>query len=598
MDILKERSEIDSKYKWELTDFYQDDNSFYVECENAKKTLDDLENFKGKIAKTGKALYEFLQEKDKVESVIEQLYVYGYYFRYHPDTTDSNGQLTKNKAEEIYNYYLKKTSFVENELLQADLKSLIEEYPKNQEYEYYLNQLLKRKEHTLSDAEELILAEMSNISNTGRDIYDCIMYADVDFGEIVDGTGEIIKVTTANYSQLMRSKDRELRKRAFESKHKYYDKLKNTISSTYKATVKEVLFISKIRKYSSPLAMNLFINELTEKVYNNLLESIEGKTDILKRFLEIKRTLLNLDELHMYDLAVTPELDVNDKIEYDDAINHIISALSIINDEYKNQVVKFLDNKMIDVFPNKGKYSGGYQVSTYQKMPRILYNYTNTFPNFYGVAHEIGHAMHTHFANENQPYIYSNYNLVLAETASLTNEVILTDYLLKNAKTKDEKIFYLINHLEQINNYFFSVILNAEHEKYFYDNEIRGNSLSLEDMSQAYYDLYIKYYGGNKIVIDDFKKYSWMQYSHYHSPYYFYKYALGMSAALVIGNNINNKNVEFTDKYIKFLSSGGSKPTIELFKELGVDIESKETFNSVINYFKEKVELLEELVNE
>jgi Oligoendopeptidase F len=598
MDILKDRNEIDSKHKWNLDDYYTSDAEYFSDCDKAKKALDKLEKYKGKITNNGKNLYKFLVEKDKVENWIEQIYVYGYYYRYHPDTTDNDGQTAKSKAEELYNYYLKKTSFVENELLSADLKELVKDYSKNELYEYYLNKLLRNKEHTLSDAEEMILAKMSNAMGVGRDIYECIMYSDVDFGEIKDEEGETIQVTSANYSQLMRSKNRDLRKRAFESKHNYYKNFKNTISATYKATVKEALFVSDVRKFSSALEMNLFNNELSDKVYSNLLNSIKGNTDILKKFLDIKRRLLNLDELHMYDLAVTPELEVNDKIEYNDAIKFILSAISVISDDYKNKVIEYLDKNMIDIFPNKGKYTGGYQVGTYKKMPRILYNYTNTFSNLYGVAHEIGHAMHTYYANDNQPYIYSNYNIVAAETASLTNEVILTDYLLKSAKTKDEKVFYLLKHLEQIDNYYFSVILNAEHEKAFYENEIKEMPLSLDNMSQVYYDLYNEYYGGNKVITDDLKRYGWMHYGHYHNPYYFYKYALGMSAALVIGNNINNNKEGFTDKYISFLSNGASKSTLELFKELGVDLESKETFNSVIKYFREKVELLEELIKE
>ena len=591
----KLRSEIKDCYKWDLKDVFNNGKDFGKACKEAQNLIKKVKTYKGKLTENSVTLLEFLELQVKIEILLEKIYAYGNYYCIDIDTRSSEGQKTRDKAIKVYIEYIDAASFVEPELLSKDITKLIKENPKLKLYERHLNDIIRFKPYILSLKEEELLAKLEDITGSGYNIYKNLINADANFGKIKDENNNSVELTAGNYLYYIQSKNRNVRKNAYNKRNGFYKKFYNTLASTYKDTVKENICTSKIRNYKDPLERDAFGINISRSVFETLIRVVGNGTTDLKRFYNLKRKLLNLQTLHKYDFLASPELNFKDTISYDDAISKIKKALEIFGEEYTTVLNKFLNNNMIDVYPSKGKATGGYQVDTYKDTPKILYNYQETYTDLYGVAHEIGHAMHSYHSHK-QPYIYSNYNLLTAETASLTNEIVVTNYLLKNAKTKDEKIYILIKHLDQLDNYLYATVVNATHEHTMYEKELKGESISNEDVCEIHYDLKKKYYEDTNIIIDEVEKYSFMRYPHYHRSYYFYKYSVSLCAAIIIGNNIETSK-KYKEKYISFLSSGCSLEVEDLYKLVDIDLTDEKTYLNAINYFKEKVDELETLIN-
>ena len=591
----KARNEIDDKYKWDLTDFYKTDEEFYQDCEEVIKIIDELAKYKGKVTQNGQSLYEFLTKTEEFYARLNTIDVYGHWLRYTIDMTDNDAQKIKLKADSMFKYYREKLSFIENELYKADLNKLQKGEPKLRPYKRFLDSFIKGKKHRLSDKEENIISKTQNITNQAFSIYNNITVADAKFGTI-NINGEEIQLNRTNYQKFIKHENRDIRRKAYQTRNQFYKDYKNSICNTFQMSVNKVVFDSTIHKFNSPLEQFLFEQELSTATFDTLMSFIPDQNGLLKRFEEVKRKLLKLDKLHDYDLALEPKLNISNTIEYDKAIAIIQEALKIFGDEYANNLTKMLNNHLIDVYPNKGKRTNGYEISSYKQMPRVLYNYHESISDVYNLAHEIGHAMHAYYTNKNQPYLYYDNKHLQAETASLTNEVVLTDYLIKQAKTKDEKIYYLISHLDQVTLYFFITGICAKQEHQFYQRALENNPMTADEMCQSYYDLFKAQYEGSNRVIEEEVKYTWMLRYQYHTPYYFAQYALAMSAALATGYNIINQKPGFKEKYLDFLASGDSIPTRELYKNLDIDLENSKTYEDVLKYIEEKVSLLEELI--
>lgn len=598
MEKEKLRSEIDDKYKWDLTRIFKDDNEAFNNIEKLKKLQSELLNYKGKIAKSSDHLYKFLKLYDEASIILNDLVVYFIYGKYQMNSIDSVNQKNKVLIDNLVNDFYEDMSFIDNEIINSDYKELLNQDNRLLEYDFYLNNLSRFKSHILNESEEKLLASLQKVMGCGYEIYNSIMYTDVYYGKIKDKNGKVVEVNNSNYSKLLCSSDRSLRKKTYQKKYKYYQSFSNTITNSILQSIKESEITSKIRGFKNALDQDLFNDNVSLNVYHNLIDSVSNNTLYLKKYYDIKRKLLGYKNLYFYDFSVMPNLEIKNNINYDEAISQIKAALSILGEDYSFRLNEYLNHNLIDVYPNKGKNNGGYEIGLYHKGPFISYNFTDSYIDMFGLAHEIGHAMHSHYSMEKQPYIYFNYKLFTAEVASLTNEVILLEYLIKKSKNKKEKIFYLMKQIEEIDHYLFNVVIEVEQEKLLHEAQVNNNALSTDEIMDNYKKLKIKYYQSQNVKVTDDDKYAWMRHFQYHVSYYFYKYAVDMIIALVIGKRIINNEDNFRNKYIEFLSSGSSKYPTELFKDLGIDIEDISIYNEAIEYFNSRVVLLEQLLHE
>ena len=594
----KLRSEIDDKYKWDLTRIFASDQEALKTIDEVKGMQKKLLTYKGKIMESSDNLYNFLKLYDKVSIKLEELMVYFIYGKYEMDTTDEDNQKNKTMIDRTANDFYADTSFIDNEIIKEDYKKLVYGDERLLEYKFYLEDLSRNKDHLLSEKEEQLLSTLKKTMDFGYTTYTNMMYVDVDYGKFKDKNGRNIYVNNSNYSKLLNDNDRDIRKKAYKQKYGYYKSFSNTISGAILQSIKESQVISNVRGFKNSLEQSLFNDNISKKVYDNLIDSVSNNTKYLKKYYDIKRELLGYKKLYFYDLEIMPELGIKNSISYSNAIVKIKAALKVLGEDYIINLDNYLKKNLIDVYSNKGKRNGGYEIRLYSKGPFISYNFDESYKDMFGLAHEIGHAMHSHYSSKNQPYKYSDYGLLLAEVASLTNEVIVIDYLIKKAKTKEEKIFYLMKQIEEIDHYLFNVVIEVEQEKKLHDAYENNIQMSTKEIMKNYKDLKIKYYQSKNVIVSDEDMYSWMRHYQYHVPFYFYKYAIDMIAALVIGKRIIDKEVGFKDKYIRFLSSGRSNYPMELFKELGIDFENKKIYMEAIEYFNSRVMLLEELLNE
>lgn len=596
MEKEKLRNEIDDKYKWDLSSFYKNNEEVEKDIEKVKLLNDKLIGFKGNILKDSKTLSDFYETYIDYDNTTTNLYVYASLLC-DTDTADNENQALKMKIEKLIDDLNVNLSFIDPEILSSsylDVQKMIEKDPKLKKYAFDLECKFRYKDHTLSNNEEKILIEANNIMGTGEEVFNKLDNVDINLGIIEDENNNKIELTNSNYIKYLSSKDIRVRKDAFTKMYKYWESIKNTISVTYKSQIKENFFNSRIRKYESPLMESLYYDSIDISVYKNLINTIHDNLDKMYDYLDFRKKVLKLDELHMYDMYVDLCDGENKKISFEEGKNIVFEALKPLGEDYLNNLKKAFSEKWIDVYPNKGKKSGAYHWGTKDSNSYVLLNYDDTVDSVSTMAHELGHAMHSYYSKNKQDYLYYNYPIFLAEIASTVNEILLNDYLCKTAKTKEEKILYLNEFLDKIKGTIYRQTMFAEFEMIMHDKYDQNISLTDDEFNKTYYDL-IKLYFGENVVCDDLIKYEWKRIPHFYSSFYVYKYATGMSAAIKIASDIINNVPGIKEKYIEFLSSGGSNYPLEILKELGVDMTSPLPIQQALDMFLEKLNELKTL---
>lgn len=592
----KKRIEISDEFKWDLEYLVKDEKDFNNKYEKLEKSLNKLVEYKGKILDSKESFKEFLKLKERTNQEYAKLYYYSEN-QFNVDTTDNKSLSYKLKVENL-NKIFEKLSFIENELISG--KDKIIEYLKSDEtlkiYNHYFENLFRYSDHILSaDKEELMSKVSTGITDLGE-IFDNIDSTDVKFENIKDENNKEIELTHGNYSKYIHSKKRSVRKNAFIKMHAYYKNLINTITSTYRGKIKLDLAFSKIRNYTDSLEASLFEENISRKVYENLIKSIHNNLKYLQEYIELKKKILKLKDIHLYDLYVNPSFEK--EVSYNESKDIILEALKPLGDEYLTNLKQAFSNKWIDVYPNIGKKSGAYcSGGIPEHHPYVLMNYNDSITSLNTLIHELGHAMHSYYSNNNQEYIYRYYTIFLAEIASTVNELLLNEYLYRNAKTKTEKIYYVVNLLEKLRTTIYRQTMFAEFEMKTHDKEKNNIPLTVNELCDSYYELNKEYFGKN-VIVDEEIKYEWARIPHFYRPFYVYKYATGMSYALIIVNKLLNNEPGFKEKYIKFLSSGSKDYSKNILKELGIDIENKNIVDDALKIFKEKTDELNKLLNE
>lgn len=594
---LPKRSEVDTKYTWAIEDLYQSDDNWSIEYEKLKNMLTSVKEYQGRLSESSDKLLGFLKLSDDISKVLERVYVYANQ-RYHEDTSNSKYQDLSNKSNALAVQVNAALSFATPEILSIP-EEVVNKFLQEKEelgiYEFYLRDILRKKAHILSADMEALLADAGEMADGPSNIFSMFNNADIKFPEIEDENGEMVRITHGRYVSFLESADRRVRKDAFKALYSTYEAFKNTLAASFSANIKQEVFYAKARKYPSTLAKALDGGNIPVEVYTNLIEAVHENIELMHRYVSLRKKLLGLDELHMYDLYTPLIPNMNKDIPFEEAKEIVAEGLKPLGDEYQKILREGYDNRWIDVYENENKRSGAYSWGAYGTHPYVLLNYNNNLNNVFTLAHEMGHAIHSYYSDKTQPYIYAGYKIFVAEVASTCNEALLIDHMLKKTTDKSEKA-YLINHfLEKFRGTLYRQTMFAEFEMITHRMVENGESLTAENLCKIYHDLNVAYFG-NDIVVDPEIDMEWARIPHFYNAFYVYQYATGYSAAIALSKRILNEGKPAVDDYINFLSSGSSNHPIELLKAAGVDMSTKEPVNQALNLFRELLDQMEELI--
>ena len=591
------RADADPKYTWALEDIYPSDEAWdaaYAEAQNFSR---QISAYRGRLGSSARTLLEFLQLGETISVAFDSLYGYAQR-RSDEDTAVSKYQGMSSKAISLMVAVDAAGSFETPELLaipDEKLDQFYQELPELTVYRTYLDNLRRKRAHILSDAEEKLLASAGEISQSPDTIYSMFADADLKFPPAVDSAGNEHELTHGSYIPLMHSTDRVLRKSAFQSLYSMYGKFRNTAAAILTAQVKQLKFHADARRYPSTLHMSLDSSNVPTEVYTNLIQAVHDNMQPMYRYVALRKKLLGVDELHMYDLYTPIVADADEKIPYEQAKETVLRAIAPMGEDYLNILREGFDNRWIDVYENVGKCSGAYSAGL-RVHPYVLLNYADTLDSMFTLAHEMGHAIHSYLSNKNQPVIYSDYVIFVAEVASTCNEALLMQYLLNNT-TDPRKRAYLINYfLEQFRTTLYRQTMFAEFELEINRRNEAGESLTAEVYNQIYHDLNVRYFGDG-IVIDPEIDLEWARIPHFYYDYYVYQYATGYAAAIALSRRILREGEPAVRDYLEFLSGGCSKDPISLLRGAGVDMATTQPITEALRLFDELIDEMEQLLS-
>jgi oligoendopeptidase F len=491
-------------------------------------------------------------------------------------------------------------AYIVPEILAVDVEKIngfLKEKPELKLYEHALEEINLQRPHVLSAEQEALLAEAGEVMGASSSIFGSLNNADLEFPAIKDENGEEVEVTHGRYSRFLESADPRVRHDAFKAVYDTYGKFRNTFASTLGAQVKKDNFYARVRKYDSARHAALAANNIPESVYDNLVGTVNDNLNLLHRYVKLRKKVLGVNELHMYDLYTPLVKDVKMDVSYDEAREYVLNGLAPLGEEYQNILKEGFENRWVDVHENKGKRSGAYSSGAYGTNPYILMNWQNNVNNLFTLAHEFGHSVHSYYTRKNQPYPYGNYSIFVAEVASTCNEALLNDYLLKTIDDEQKRL-YLLNHfLEGFRGTVFRQTMFAEFEHHIHAKAQNNEPLTAESLTKDYYELNKKYFGGKDITIDEEIGLEWSRIPHFYYNYYVYQYATGYSAATALSKQILEEGEPAVKRYLDFLKAGSSDYPIEVLKKAGVDMTSPEPVKGACKVFEEKLNEMEQLLS-
>ena len=592
------RSDINELDKWDLSKIYSSIEEFNTDYKYIEKEIDKLHNYEGKLMESAKNLYDYLELDFNISRKCSKL---SNYARLHndEDTTNSFYQELYGRVLNLYVKIDKVEAFAIPEMLKFDYSKIEEfykEYSDLKKYEINLKNIYRYKKYTLSEESEKLLSSLGKVFSTAGECYESLTDSDIKFGDLIGENGEEVELTDSNYSIFIRSKDRNVRKQAFEMMYKVYEGYKNTIASALKGDVEASAAISEIRGYNSALEASLYEDNVPVDVYNNLINTVSNNLEPLFKYYKLKKEILNLDEIHLYDIYAELVQEKSKNYSFIEAKEIVINALSVLGEDYITDLKTAFKNRWIDIYNNVGKRGGAYSSGGYDTYPYILLNFEGSLNDVSTLAHELGHSMHSFYSIKNNPYNCYSYKIFVAEVASTVNELLLNNYLLNKTDDKEEKLSILNNLLELFKSTIYRQTMFAEFEKTIYEACENGEVLTNELMSNIYYDLNKKYFG-NDVVIDNQIRYEWERVPHFFYNFYVYKYATSLSASCYIVEGILNNKEGALENYLKFLTLGGSMDPIDELKVAGVDITDPKVVESAIKMFDKTIEDFKNLHN-
>ena len=593
---LKKREEMDPAYCWDLSSLFGSDEEFEKTEQELAKKIEAFRAKQGTMKESAEALYDVLSGLDDISRVFSSLYVYASQ-KYHQDMGNQKYQGYAGKMDSMMAVLADASSFVEPEILELD-EETVTEFEKASEplrlYDRILKENFRKKEHILSPEMEAVLAKAGEMASSPDQIFSAFSNADLRFQPVTDEEENQVPLSHGTFVGFLQSKDRRVRKEAFEKYYAEYEKHKNMLAATFGANLKQAAFFADVRKYPSALAASLDGGNIPVSVYDKLLEAIHAKMPAMYRYVALRKKLLGVDELHMYDVYVSLTKEYEQKYTYEQAIEIVKKALAVLGDDYVALLDKGFSERWVDVYENEGKKSGAYSWGSYDSHPYVLMSFDGTLNSVLTLAHEMGHSIHSWYSNANQSYTYAGYRIFVAEVASTCNEILLLNYMINEAKDRKEK-FYLVNQLaERFRTTLFRQALFAEFEWETYKLSWNGTPLTKDLLCGLYHELNSEYYG-KETVIDSDIDHEWERIPHFYMQFYVYQYATGFSAAMAIARRILAGDTETKDGYFRFLKGGCSRTPVELLKLVGLDMEEPEVVNEAVKVFKDLLDEMEEL---
>ena len=593
---LPARSDIPECYKWRLADIYVDEKAWEQDFKATEQRLPELAKFSGRLGEAAEVLLACFKLRDELEITVGKLLVYSH-MKSHEDTAESKYQGPANRAATLSVQFSSACSFMTPEILalpDEKLKNYIGD-PRLADYKFNLTELLRQRSHVLSNAEEALLAKSGDMAGTAENSFSMLTNADMKFPSIRDEQGRKVEMSEERAVSYLRSRKRSVRKAAFASLYKPFGEMKNTLGATFDGMLKATRFYAEARKYSSPLAAALDGDNIPISVYDSLVDTLESNLAPMYRYMKLRRKVLRVKDLHMYDLYTPLAADPFGDIAWSEAKEMMFEALVPLGEPYLAQVRKGLEQGWIDVFTNKGKRSGGYSWGSYGTHPYIFLNYTNSLNDVSTLVHEMGHSMHSFYSHASQPLPTADYCIFTAEVASTTNEVLLLSHLIAETKDRRRKFYLLNRRLENIRTTVYRQTMFASFEREVHKRAAAGGDTTPDALCALWRDLNVKYYGPD-VVVDEALKMEWARIPHFYSPFYVYQYATGYSAATALAAGILEKGAPARDRYLNFLTKGGSDYPIELLKGAGVDMSTPAPVLAVVRIFSETLDEMERLL--
>lgn len=591
------RSEIQEQHKWDLSDLFVSDQEWektFAQIE--EKVGEFVKKYKGKLTQDAQSLYSALKDKEEGERLLMNVLTYSR-LKLDENTKDSVYQSMVGRAEKLVTEVTRQMAFFVPEILQAEESHInkLLEHPSLELYKKYFDDLFRRKPHTQSEEIEGILAQVRQLGSAPSNAYGMLLNADMVFDPAVDSKGEEHPLTNGSYVTLLMSKDRELRKDAFDKYYRVYKGHINTIASLMQSEVNKNIFFSKAKNHPSAREAALFENKVPSSVPDQLIEAVNNNLSVFHKYMALRKKVMGLDELHLYDVYLPIIENVDYEISYDEAKDMVIDSLAVLGDDYQSVVKKSFEERWIDVYETEGKRGGAYSWGTYDSRPYILLNHKDDMNSMFTLTHEMGHSMHSYLTRKNQPYVYGNYSIFVAEVASTTNEALLNDHLLKTV-TDEGKRKYILNHyLEQFRGTIFRQTMFAEFERDIHKHVEEGGSITADFLCDHYLELNKKYFGPD-VVIDDAIRYEWARIPHMYYNFYVYQYATGFSAAISLSKQILEEGQPALERYLEFLSSGSKDYPINILRKAGADMETKTPVSDALSVFEKAVDELEKLL--
>ena len=595
-DILK-RSDVELSQTWDLTSIFKNDEEWEKEFKKLSVEIEEILKYENIMVENIDNLKATLKLDEDLSKRMDKLYTYAH-LKGDEDSTNSKYQEYNNRALSLYSRWATNATFEELKLLELSEEKL-NEYFNDEEisfFKFYISNLLNKKKHKLTQKEEELLANLMEIMAIPHKTFSMLNEADLKFDDVMNSKGEVLPLNHARYISYLESTDRILRENAFRSTYRAYGNFKNSFASTLQGQVLIHTIGAKLKNYPSARNAALSSNFIDESVYDALIEAVNSKLYLLHKYMEIRKNILKLDEMHQYDIHTSLIENVELSFTFEEARDIILDALSVMGEEYVSILKKAFDERWIDYAENVGKRSGAYSGGTYGTNPFILISWRGTIDNLFTLAHELGHSLHSYYTRNNQPYLYGHYTIFLAEVASITNELLLSNYLMKKYSNEDKIKAYIVNHdLDKIKSTLYRQTQFAEFEYEIHKIVENGGALTADTLSDTYYDINKKYYG-EYITYDDEIRYEWARIPHFYYNFYVYQYATGISAASAFAKKILNEGKPAVEKYINYLKSGSSDYSLEILKKAGVDMSTNKPVLNCLDIFEEQLKEFEKLV--
>jgi len=593
MSEVRSRAEIDTEYTWNLSSIYPDDEAWEADFEEAERLIDEVASYEGRVDESGETLLEILAVREELFRRLSKVGSYAR-MRYDEDTRRDQYQALTSRAKALSARASGAASYLQPELQQVDsarIETWLEEVDGLALYGHYLDDIMRNRPHTRSTEVEALLADLSDVLGASGDIYTMFQNADLEFPEVEAPDGELLEITQNNFVTLLKRPERDFRQTVYEAYFDRWAEFRNTVATTYRHTLERERTLADARDFDTARQMKLFGPNVPVEVYDQLVETVTDRLDVLHDHVRLKRSVLDVDELRMWDLYAPLAGDDDPEVSYEEATEYVVDAFEILGREYQSTVEEGIQSRWVDVYENRGKRGGAYSGGTYDTQPFVLMNYQDDLSSMYTLAHELGHSMHSEYTSQNQPYVYSHYTIFIAEIASTVNEVLLTHHLLETVDDPTFRLHVLDQALERYRSVLFRQTLFADFEHAAHRLAAEREAITADRLDALFAERKSAFY--EPAIIDSRIESEWMRIPHFYRPFYVFQYSTGISAAVAIASDIIDRGEPAAERYIDFLGLGSSEYPLDLLETAGTDMTESAPIDAAIDMYAERIDQFE-----